>query len=1336
MTKEERYRGIIKRVQEEVTPLRGSEIVIGIPFSDQGETLPEVIEIVDQGVREFYPDRNVAFVLAGAHEGMRLRRKIGEILKEQRRKGYCFTLDREVDGKGWTIRALMEVSEFLHSDVILVEPDFVRKGNQGLQPGWIYSIYRPIELGNDFVIPVYRRPPEGKRVTDQLVIPLLVSIYGYRVKEPMGGVYGISKKCLHRFLRDTGLFAETDVGNYGIDIFLTITAITNDLRVCQANLGTRLKRSAPGEFPVRLRQALRTVFDQIGYTSSWWLKEGKRVNAEPPFYGRLPNIQPPRADVNISYEVERYRVDFQRYKDYLYRKLCPPRLFDRLLNLSMKGEKEFSFSPSDWSECVYILLLAYFFQREIPKADILDTIVILNRARTASFIREVEAMRGDEKKLEADRLREEQIREFTRLAESFRGNWTEGKLVYVAPKERVLLEFLPGVPLNLPKEVENAQGKVIRVYRIFEDLQREVQEKGAGFLPKAAKVEFMERSIQEADEKLRDVLKGNVYFLSGVRTLVANIFKYLPFSRKKCFFLDQRKIIEFLEGNIPHSLLETFGYGSLNSSFKKYEPRDILILSSFTEGRAFNERLWDWLRDAQPDWFRLGEKGFLVQDNGNFSQWVHSRGVPSDIEMLCGKIVVTQYPRAAGLTYPYLLYLSLIAKLNVEMEIFSQDWRSYSRDQDFSRKVVNSLRRHLSRDSFSAHEIFEADVDETSTRRIGRSRPLRTTLGKLLDIYYVVYKLDGDFLSLGFPSWAIYRTWGRKGIPSIGFLGEKSRVEQRWFVREILLKLADIEGLADKNSIRQTIREMRSNGIEDKNIAVELGLVPAVRFDRDNLPLIFRVPPDYASTKALTERVNVLIQSIPREVTLDDLVSKVPRELKPTEEQVEEVYRLAHALRGLEVTHFNSALHGGGVAEILDWLVPLMNSVGVRAHRVVIRPKNPGEFFPITKTFHNALQGMEATLTGEMREIYLSESEYMKERLSKEGSIRGDMLVCHDPQPLAAIASLPMKKVWRAHIDLSSPRGEFVAFLLPFIERYDAAVFHFRDFVLDELEGKIPVYLIPAGINFLAPKNAELPPEFPSYVLKSLGIQRNRPTILQISRFDRFKDPKGVVEAFESARGELLKEGLDIQLVYAGNMAGDDPEGEKILSELIEGLGAKKKMLRKRPWIPQSVVWSVGGVPSLFIINLGATPVIENALVVNALQRAATIVLQKSLKEGLGLTILEAMCKRKPVIVGSVGGPAHLIEEDGVYGYGVGYKDEKGNLVYTSEETAGEILRCFEDPPKALLMAERAQRNVGVNFSAIRHLLDYLKLFADIMHVSSSPKAPWRERAEYENPLR
>ncbi len=1319
MTKEVNYQKILGHVQGHITRIKGSEIVIGIPFSDQVETLPGVIEIANEGVREFFPGKDVALVLAGSHEGRGMLRNIRNILKGQKREGYCFTLDKGVDGKGWTVRALMDVAQFLHSDLIVLEPDFARKGRQGLQPGWIYAMYRPIELGSDFVLPVFNRPPEGKRVTDHLVNPILVSLYGYRIKEPMGGIYGISRRTLHRFLRDKGLFSRTDVGNYGIDIFLTITAIVNDLQICQANLGTRLKHGSPGEFPVRLRGTLRTMFDQIGYTSPWWLKEGKKGKHEPPFYGKLPSLGPPKVEVDIPFEIERFKVDFQRYRDYLYRKLCPPSLYERLLDLSTRDEEEFSFSSSDWAECVYILLLAYFFQQEIPQADIIDTLIILYRARTAAFVREVQKLSGDAKGLGAGRLREAQIRDFTNVRESFEQHWRERRLFYVAPTERVLLEFLPGFPLNLPKEIKDSKGRVIRVFEVYEDLIEEVQAKGAAFLPREQKIEFMERCMHEAEEKLRDVLKGNVYSRNGVRTLVENVFRYLPFSRRKCFFLRQRKIIEFLEGNTPHNLFEMFGYSNVNSSLKEYEPRDILILASSIEGRAFRERFWDWFEDGHPDWFSLQEKGFLAQDHKNFAQWVHQRGEPSNIEMLCGKILVTQYPRAAGLHYPYLLYLSLIAKLNVEMEMFSEDWNFYSKGQDFSQKVRNSLGRHFSRDPLSAHEIFEANVDEISTGRIGKSKVLSESVKTLLGLYAIVYRADGNFLSLGVPSWAIYHTWGRKGIPSIGFLGEKSKVEQRWFVRELISRLVHIGGLGDRNAISEKLRGMRGNGLEDKNLAVELGLLPPFRFDKENLPLIFRVPQDTTDPKALPERINLLIKSLPRDLTVDDFITKVPQELRPTEEQVEEVYRLANELKGLETTHVNSVRHGGGVAEILDWLVPLTNSLGIKANRVIIEPKNPGEFFPVTKTFHNALQGMETNLSGDMKEIYVRESEYMVKRLSREGKLGGDILICHDPQPLAAISSVDRKKVWRAHIDLSFPQREFVEFLLPFIEQYDAAIFHFEDFVLEELKGKVPVYLIPAAINFLAPKNMELPPEFHSYILQGLGIDKNKPIVLQISRFDRFKDPKGVVEAFESARSELLKEGLDIQLVYAGNMAGDDPEGARILSDLIDNLGAKRRMLNNVPFIPRSVLWTVGEVPYIFIINLGAAPVIENALVVNSLQTTATIVLQKSLREGLGLTILEAMCKGKPVIVGSIGGPAHLIKEDGYYGYGVGYKDEKGNLVYTSQETAGDILRCFEDPQKALFMSKRARRNVGINYSAIRLLLDYLRLFDDIVNTSS-----------------
>jgi trehalose synthase len=1323
MPKEQIYHQILEGVKEKVAPLREREIVVGIPFigtPDQMAPLKKTIEIASQGVRQFHPRKKAAFVLAGAYEGRRILEKIEVILREQKIEGHCFALDKEVDGKGWTYRALMEVSDFLGSDLILLEPDFLRKEEQGIQPRWIYSIYRPIELGNDFVLPVFNRPPEGKRVTDHLVTPMLVALYGYRIKEPMGGIYGINRSAFNTFLRDRRLFAETDVGNYGIDIFLTITAIVNDLKMCQANLGTRLKHPSPGAFPVRLRQALTTMFDQIEYTSTWWLREGRTSKTEPPFYGSLPSLEPPKIDLNIAFEIERFKVDFQRYQEYLYKKLCPPLLYQKLFALSNQDGDQFYLSSPDWAQCVYMLVLAYFFQREIPKADILDTLVILYRARLATFFKEVQNLDDDAKRLESNRLREVQARDFTRLRESFEEHWKERKLLYVAPVERVLLEFLPGVPLNLPIEVKDSKGKVIRISEIYEDVREELRRKGMKFLPKEERVQFIERRMGEIDESLKGTLGGNIHSVNKVKKLVDTIFEHLPLARKECFFLSQTKIAEFLRANIPHNLFEIFRYRDLNAAFKRYEPKDILILASSAEGREFSEGFWDWFRDAKPDWFDFQEKGFLVQDNRNFAQWVHSRGEPSDIAMLCGKILVTQYPRAASLEYPYILYLSLITKLNIEMEMFSEDWQQYAQEGDFSRKVANSLWRHLSKDPLSAHEIFEANVDEISMERLGQSRVFSHILDGFLNVYHIIFRLDGVFLPLGFPSWAIYRTWGRKGMPTKGFLGEKSKVEQRWLVREIVLRLAEIEGLGDKSYVNEKIRRMRGDGREDKNIAVELGLLPPLRFDRENLPLIFNVPQESMETEGLLERIDILVKSLPKNLTVDDLIKGVPEELKPTEEQVEEVRGLAQRLRGLEITHVNSARYGGGVAEILAWSVPLMNSVGIKSHWAVLEPKNPEKFFPVTKTFHNALQGMEANLTREMKEIYVRESEHMLRELSGGGKIRGDILVCHDPQPLAAISQADGKKVWRAHIDLSMPRKEFVEFLLPFIRRYDAAVFQFEDFILGKLKDQIPIYFIPAAINFLSPKNMELPSEFSSYVLESFGIDRNKPIILQISRFDRFKDPKGVVEAYESARSQLVKEGLDMQLVYAGNMAGDDPEGAKILSELIHNLGAKGKKLQRKQFIPRSVVWTVGDVPHIFIINLGATPVADNALVVNSLQRAATIVLQKSLREGLGLTILEAMCKRKPVIAGNIGGPAHLIKEDGFYGYGVGYENGKGNLVYTSEETAGEILRCFEAPQEALEMAQRAQRNVVINYSAVRHLLDYLRLFDDIVHSSNS----------------
>ena len=880
------YQKILQGLQKATPPLQGKDILIGIPFSDQIETLPHVIRTVQEGLQQYLPDKSAAFVIAATHKGKKFSQQLDALFKRLTIAGHFFTLDKELTGKGWAMRALMELGASLKSDLLIIEPDFVRQGEQGIQPRWINSLYRPLTLGSDFVLPVFTRPPEAKRAADQLVIPLLVALYGYRLREPLGGVYGMRGEILHIFLQDTNLFADTDIGNYGIDIFLTIAAIVHEVKICQANLGIRRKRPSPGEYAVRLRETVRAMFQQIGYTAQWWLQQGRLIKAEPPFYGQLPVLDPPIVDFAIASEIDRFRADFQRNADYLYKKLFDPSLYERLLALSYSPMEKFSFSSADWAQCVYTLLLAYFFQKEIPQEDILETVIILSRARAATFMSEVQQFEGDAKGLLSARLREEQIRDFSLLRERFVEHWNDNNLLYVAPIERVLLEFLPGIPLNLPKEVLDTHGNTIRVAEVYGAITAELQKKGARFLSTGDPGEFLEKYLDQSDDKLRALLGGAIHSVQGVQQLAHRIFEYLPHARTECLFLSPIKITEFLRANAPYHLFGVLGYKDLDTTLKKYEPRDILVLASSLEGKAFNQSLWDWIKHAQPDWFSLQEKGFLIQDSRHFTQWLHSRGEPSDAEILCGKIIITQYPPAAGLEYPYLFYLSLIAKLNVELELFSEDVKSFLGERDFSWKLQNILRRYQTREILSAHDIFEANVDEISMKRIGESKELRTILKGLLEVYHVIYRLNGDILSLGFPSWSIYRSWGRKGIPSIGFLGEKSKVEHRWFARELIRRLAQIKGAGDRDYLDAKLREMRGNGHEAKNIIVELGIIPPLRFDREHLSSIFQVPEALADIAQVQDTMNVLIQSFTTKPSLEDLIAKVPPALRPPEEPV------------------------------------------------------------------------------------------------------------------------------------------------------------------------------------------------------------------------------------------------------------------------------------------------------------------------------------------------------------------------------------------------------------------------------------------------------------------
>ncbi len=376
-------------------------------------------------------------------------------------------------------------------------------------------------------------------------------------------------------------------------------------------------------------------------------------------------------------------------------------------------------------------------------------------------------------------------------------------------------------------------------------------------------------------------------------------------------------------------------------------------------------------------------------------------------------------------------------------------------------------------------------------------------------------------------------------------------------------------------------------------------------------------------------------------------------------ETIERIREKARPLKDLHVTHVNSTYYGGGVAELLSSLTLLMNSVGIKTGWRVIQ--GTPDFFNITKRMHNALQGGEINLTKRKKQIY-EETVY-------ENSIRNhldhDVVVIHDPQPLPMINHYRKRGpwVWRCHIDLSNPNKELWNYLAPFVEKYDAVILSLEEY-MQELSTP-QIFFLPA-INPFAIKNMELSEEEIDERLKYYKIPSDLPLVVQISRFDRWKDPEGVIKAFNIARKEL-----DCTLVLLGNVATDDPEGEEMYKSL---LGCREERI--------------------VIISK------EDTALVNALQKRASVVLQKSIREGFGLTVAEAMWKGTPVIGGDVGGIRYQIE-DGVNGF----------LVSSVEEAAGRIVQIIKDKKLRKRMGQSARQTVMKKFLMIRLLEQYLDLF-------------------------
>jgi trehalose synthase len=381
---------------------------------------------------------------------------------------------------------------------------------------------------------------------------------------------------------------------------------------------------------------------------------------------------------------------------------------------------------------------------------------------------------------------------------------------------------------------------------------------------------------------------------------------------------------------------------------------------------------------------------------------------------------------------------------------------------------------------------------------------------------------------------------------------------------------------------------------------------------------------------------------------------------------VDDLRLLAGHLKGKRILNVNSTAVGGGVAEILTRMVPLLQDLELDVRWDVI--KGGEEFFEVTKKFHNALHGGKVDVGEKDFEVFMETSANNLETMDTSY----DIVFIHDPQPIVLVEKRKDNKwIWRCHIDLSDPMPKVWRFLKQFVVWYDAAVFSAPAF-----SRRLPIrqFLIAPSIDPLSDKNRELPQEMIDKVLDKYGIPRDKPLITQISRFDRLKDPVGVIAAYR-----LVKEHIDCTLLLAGGTATDDPEGQKVFEEVKE---------------------AAHGDPDIIIRTLA-----QNDLEINALQRASTVILQKSLREGFGLTVTEALWKGKPVVASNVGGiPLQITNR------------YSGLLCYSPEGAAFAIKQLLSSPDYARKIAENGREHVRNNFLITRHLRDYMLLFLSLYH--------------------
>jgi len=884
---ERRFRQMIEEPLSQSVGIGPADIVVGIPFYNETATIVSVVQTVREGLEEFYPDQKSIIVAVGSPAGSECLEVLRGIPQSEAIRHIAFLLDDErVNGKGWAIRAVMEIARTAGADSAIIEADLTgveRNGEiEGLAPDWLHLLLEPIKRERmDLVVSHFNRHYLESPISTQLVYPLLTAIYDCPIHDAMGGLWGISHRLLRTYLQDRFSRQSTEIGGYGIDIWLATKAATSDVKICECNLGLKIP-GASGKMELKLRHTVETLFERIVADREWW---AQKKTDEPPWRRHLTTfgarqVQPTRwVDINAGQLLSKYQRGFNQFHG-IYSTILPDDVHQQLGALTRSDTDGFSLSDSLWVRAIYHFLLAFAFNREFDKGDLISAIVPLFEGRLAGFTLETQSLwekltslpRRQARELvalEAGSQIEALVEEFFLQKQDLLARWESSEEVLKSPVPRVTYrEFIPNVHLVVPLEVSSPEGYPVSANSIYETIFSRYKAEFDDFIynklgvhrnarsPKIVQHirDFMYKVEAELDSVL---LPGDLSTVEGTRQVVETIVNH--FHREDVFALTPGMAYQILSKNLPSGLLTRLGYSSLPALLREYEINEVFALANCSEGPEYEGGVLALIRRTiKPEHFKSATLRPVV---------VSYEQLPSLLEIgecgglckLAGRVVVSNLRKGMGGQFPKLRYFTTIAKMIIEMETFGKIWRQWADEKrELGDKIVNSLEGHWGREPLSAHNIFENGHQRVLVQRVQElaqqiaetdgdnaiSLALAEDLQKVAYSYHLAMTLpDGTFVPCSAWSWASYSSKGGVGLPTPLSL----HVERDWPSRDFLGEYYQASG-GKEEAIDEKVVELMEQGREWQDLA---SILLGTAKEADAIIQMELAPPQQPSAGAL-----------------------------------------------------------------------------------------------------------------------------------------------------------------------------------------------------------------------------------------------------------------------------------------------------------------------------------------------------------------------------------------------------------------------------------------------------------------------------------------------------